>query len=213
MTYAELMAKIKKGEALTTEEADELVKVSRPSDRFNEVSAKAQTLEQSLRAKDEELKSLQNKQVDENQRLQDEVQKQLAELSGKVETLTTERDTLAKERDGAVKSIKVRDLAQNNPTGAVFGDADYLKYLLDKEQVDLNDADKVKTVLLSLKEKMPEQFKVPARGGSGSGLGNQAQQKSTTKSLKDWTDADKAKFLQDGHTVDDFMVLMENEGV
>ena len=72
MTYAELMSKIKKGEPLTTEEAAELDKLSRPAERFNEVSAKAQKLESDLKAKEKELEQLNAQKLDESQKLQDE---------------------------------------------------------------------------------------------------------------------------------------------
>jgi ABC-type transporter Mla subunit MlaD len=212
MTYAELMSKIKKGEPLTTEEASELDKLSRPAERFNEVSAKAQKLESELKAKEKELEQLKAQMLDESQKLQDEVQRQLAELSGKVETLSAEKNSLLSERDDALKSLKVRDLAVNNPTGAHFADPEYLKYLLNKEKVDLDNEEQVKSTMLSLKERYPEQFRVPAKGGSGAGAGNVGTQpKPATKPAKDWTDADKAKFIREGGTVEQFQALIKTE--
>ncbi len=214
MTYAELMAKLKRGEALTAEEMAEMEKQSRPAERFNEVSAKVQQLEAQLKDKDKEMETLQSQLTDESQRMQDEVQKQLAELSGKVETLAAERDTLIKERDSALRSVRVREIAQSNETGAVFSDPEYLGFLLDKAQVDVNDAEKVTEALMGFKENMPEMFKVDAKGGSGSGLGNQgAAQQQKTKPLKEWTDADKARFIEEGGKIEDYAVMIQQEGI
>lgn len=173
MTYAQLMAKLKKGEALTNEEVAMLEKVSRPAERFNEVSAKAQKLEADLKAKTKELEDLEANQIDEKQRLEDEVKNQLAELSGKVETLSLDNQKLKEDKAGAERLLKIKDLARDNPTGAIFNDPNYLAYLLDKKEIDLEDDEQVKSTFESLLEKHPEQFNVVAKGGSGSGAGNQ----------------------------------------
>lgn len=213
MTYAELMGKLKKGEALTAEEVTELEKLSRPAERFNEVVTKAQKLESDLKTKEKEVEGLIAQNLTEAQKLQDEVQRQLAELGGKVETLSTENVKLSGERDGMVKSLKVRELAMNNPTGAMFGDPEYLGFIFSRDKVDLNDSEQVKTALLALKDKMPEQFKVSAKGGSGAGLGNTSGGKQVGGApAKDWTFAQKADYLKNGGSVDEYMKMVNTEG-
>ena len=83
MTYQELMAKLAKGEGLTTEEYQELGKVTRPTDRFNEISGKKSELESQLKAKDDEIAKLKAEASDAAQRVDDELNTLLSELSGK----------------------------------------------------------------------------------------------------------------------------------
>ncbi len=205
MTYAKLMAKLKRGEALTAEEVAALEKESRPAERFNEVSAKAQKFEADLKAKEKEFEELSNKQLDEAQRLQDEVNKQLAELSGKVETLSANNQELQKQAESAQRAIRVRDLANTNPTGAIFNDPKYLGFLLSEQEVDLDNEEQVKSVFETLKETHPEQFKVPVTGGSGAGQGNQTGGKQAPKSIAYDDFAARKKFIDEGGNPEDFV--------
>lgn len=203
MTYAQLMAKLKKGEALSEEEMAAFEKESRPAERFNEVSAKAQQYEAELKAKAKEFEELSSKQLDEAQKLQDEVQKQLAALSGKVETLSADNQRLAEQAKAAQRAVKIRDLAHSNPTGAVFGDPEYLGFLLSKQEIDLDNTEQVAEVFKSLKEKHPEQFKTPVNGGSGSGAPNPGSSASLPRKVAYDDIASRVEFLKNGGKPED----------
>lgn len=211
MTYAELMTKIRKGEALTAEEVAEFEKLSRPADRFNEVSAAKQKAESELKEMQKKLEAIEAARVDEAQKLQDQVNEQLQVLSGKVEELTKSNNELTAERDMAYRKIRVNTIARDNPTGALFGDPEYLGYLLDRDKVDIQDAEKLKSAMEGYKEKYPEQFKTPVKGGSGV-AGGEKMVETPSKPVDKWGDSDIAKFVAEGGTPEQYLAMRTKTG-
>lgn len=197
MTYQELMAKLAKGEGLTTEEYQELTKLTRPTDRFNEVSGKKNELESQLKAKDDEIAKLKTEVSEAAQRVDDELNSRLGELSGKNEELANELANLRVTNQRNETLLKVNDLARKNDVGVVFKNPDYLAYRAEKEGIDLNDSAKVKEFLTGIRDNEPEMCAVPVTGGAGTGNGDSAGSASTPKPVKDWSIRERTDFIKE----------------
>lgn len=196
MTYKELMAKLKSGEALTAEEYAEFEKESRPATRFNEVSEDKRKAEADLKDAQDKIKQLEADALEAQQKVDDKIQEQLRELSGKLETITAENGELKAAKTQADTLLAVNSLARKNDVGIVVKNPDYLAFCMQKENVDLKDAEAVKTFLTKFKEESPELCQVAVKSGSGGG-GGEPNTGGTDKPLKDWTLAEKATFIKE----------------
>ena len=168
MTYAELLAKLKKGEALTSEEVTEFEKVSRPAERFNEVSGQKQALEAKVKDLEGQLASKDAELAVAKQESEDTLTAKTRELAGMVETLTGENTELKNfkamtERQAKVNKIGTVDCKEY--VEATFADTEYLAVLLERRGVDLDKPEDVKAALTALKTEKPEQFLVDIKGG------------------------------------------------
>ncbi|NCA78111.1 MAG: hypothetical protein EOM90_17435 [Alphaproteobacteria bacterium] len=197
MTYEEIVAKLKKGEALTAEELVEFGKVTRPADRFNEISQKKQEAEAKLAEKDAEIARLQAEQTTQAQRIQDEAAAQMRELSGKVETLSGENTSLKQKQSNFEQLEKIRQIASTNVTGAVFKNPRYLKAIFEERGVDISKKEDVDRVLTELKTQEPETFTVTVKGGSGTGTtpASPGAATATDKPVTKWSDEEKTQFI------------------
>ena len=63
MTYEELVAKIKKGEALSGSEIEDFGKVTRPVDRFNELADAKRNLENEVKTLKDKVSALEAEKV------------------------------------------------------------------------------------------------------------------------------------------------------
>ena len=210
MTYQELMAKLAKGEGLTAEEYQELGKVTRPTDRFNEISGKKSELESQLKAKDDEIAKLKAEASEANQKVDDELNARLGELSGKNEELATELANLKITNQRNETLLKVNELSRKNDLGVVFKNPDYLAYKAEKEGLDLNDAEKVKVFLTGIKDNEPEMCAVPVKGGAGTGSGDADGGTQTTKPVKDWSTKEQVDYIKE-HGQEAFTELRRSE--
>ena len=200
MTYQELMAKLAKGEGLTTEEYQELGKVTRPTDRFNEISGKKSELESQLKAKDDEIAKLKAEASESAQKVDDELNTRLGELSGKNEELATELANLKITNQRNETLLKVNELSRKNELGVVFKNPDYLAYKAEKAGLDLNDAEKVKEFLAAIKDNEPEMCAVSVKGGAGTGSGDSDGGTQTTKPVKEWSTKEQVDYIKEhGH--------------
>lgn len=197
MTYQELMAKLAKGEGLTAEEYQELGKVTRPTDRFNEISGKKSELESQLKAKDDEIANLKAEASEAAQRVDDELNTRLGELSGKNEELATELANLKITNQRNETLLKVNELSRKNDLGVVFKNPDYLAYKAEKEGLDLNDAEQVKVFLTGIKDNEPEMCAVPVKSGAGTGSGDSDTGTATTKPVKDWSSKERTDYIRE----------------
>jgi flagellar biosynthesis/type III secretory pathway chaperone len=210
MTYKELMAKLAKSEPLTAEEYQEFEKLTRPAERFNEISNKKNELESQLKAKDDEIAQLKAEVTDAKQRVDDELNTRLGELSGKNETLASELAELRITNQRNETLLKVNELSRKNELGVVFKNPDYLAYRAEKDGVDLNDSEKVKAFLTGIKDNEPEMCAVPVKGGAGTGSGDSSDATKATKPVKDWSDKDKADYITE-HGYDAYQSLKQSE--
>lgn len=209
MDYKELMAKIKRGEALTQEEIADFDREFRPTYRFNEVSQKKSELESQIKTMTEENEKLKIAATEAEQRVQDQVNAQLSELSGKVETLTAENNELRTKASETSNLLKFTTLATKNELGVIFKNPDYLVWKAQKEGVDVNDPEKLKGFLSEVKEKEPELCLVPVNGGSGSG--NQPPAHAEVKTpVSQWDVATKVKYIKENGN-DAYLNLVRNE--
>lgn len=210
MTYQELMAKLAKGEGLTAEEYQELGKVTRPTDRFNEISGKKSELESQLKAKDDEIAKLKAEASEAAQQVDDELNTRLGELSGKNEELATELANLKITNQRNETLLKVNELSRKNDLGVVFKNPDYLAYKAEKEGLDLNDAEKVKEFLTGIKDNEPEMCAVPVKGGAGTGSGDSDGGTQTTKPVKEWSTKEQVDYIKE-HGQEAFTELRRSE--
>ena len=197
MTYKEIMAKLKNGEALTAEEYADLEKDSRPASRFNEVSEGKRDAEAKLQEANDKIKQLEADALDAKQKVEDAVQSQLRELSGKVETLTAENGELKAAKTQSDTLLAVNNLARKNDLGVVIKNPDYLAFCMQKASIDLNDTEAVKTFLTKFKEESPELCSVELKGGSGSGGGEPKDSNASGKAVKDWTNAERVNYIKE----------------
>ncbi len=210
MTYQELMAKLAKGEGLTAEEYQELGKVTRPTDRFNEISGKKSELESQLKAKDDEIAKLKAEASEAAQKVDDELNTRLGELSGKNEELATELANLKITNQRNETLLKVNELSRKNDLGVVFKNPDYLAYKAEKEGLDLNDAEKVKVFLTGIKDNEPEMCAVPVKSGAGTGSGDSDGGTQTTKPVKEWSTKEQVDYIKE-HGQEAFTELRRSE--
>ena len=195
MSYEDLLAKIKKGEAFTAEDVTEFEKETRPTSRFNEVSNKAREFQAQLKAKEDELAKLQAEASAAKQTMEDQIKEQLSALSGKVETLSAEKEQLAKERAELDYKLKVVGIATKNKSGAIIKNPDYLAYRLKNDGVDIAAADKVDAYIENLKNNEPE-FMVAVRSGAGTGQPPNTSQMQTAKHTSLWSDREKVEYIK-----------------
>ena len=193
MTYEELTAKLKRGEPLTEDEFKEFGKVTRPTERFNEVSAEKQALNDKIKELNTQIETLTAEKLKLTQQNEDDFNARLSELSGKLETLTGDNEQLRQKNEKYERLQKVTRIANGlckEVTKATFKDADYLSVLFERNGVDIDNEEAVKSALTSLKEEKPEQFVISVNSGSGSGSGapNQTSgEKPEFKTMEDRT--------------------------
>jgi predicted nucleic acid-binding Zn-ribbon protein len=197
MTYAELMAKLAKGEPLTADEFQELGKLTRPTERFNDVSAKKADAEKELSDAKNKIAELEAAVTKAKQDTEDSFNERLGELTGRNEELTSELTELRASNKRNETLLKVNELARKNELGVVFKNPDYLAYRIEKDGIDLGDAEKVKTFLTGIKENEPEMCAVPVKGGAGSGGGDAGGSTPTPKAVKDWSLKEKVDFIKE----------------
>ena len=197
MTYAELMAKLAKGEALTSEEYQELGKVTRPTERFNDLSAKKAEAESELKAAKDKIAELEAAVTQAKQDTEDSFNARLGELTGRNEELTTELTELKASNKRNETLLKVNELSRKNDLGVVFKNPDYLAYRIEKEGIDLADAEKVKTFLTGIKDNEPEMCAVNVKGGTGAGGGDAGANQPSTKPVKDWSISEKVNYIKE----------------
>jgi DNA repair exonuclease SbcCD ATPase subunit len=191
MTYEELTAKLKRGEPLTEEEFKEFGKITRPTERFNEVSAEKQKLNDTIKELNTQIENLNAEKVKLTQQNDDAFNAKLAEMTGRLETLTGENENLKQSNSRYERLEKVARIANGlckEATKSTFKDTDYLSVLLERKGVDIDKDEDVKKALLELKDEKPEQFVVAVTSGSGTGSGapNQASgEKPELKTLEE----------------------------
>lgn len=197
MTYAELMAKLAKGEPLTADEYQELGKVTRPTERFNDVSTKKADAERELKEAKDKIAELEAAVTQAKQETEDAFNVKLGELTGRNEELTSELTELKASNKRNETLLKVNELSRKNELGVVFKNPDYLAYRIEKEGIDLADAEKVKTFLTGIKDNEPEMCAVHVKGGAGGGGGDAGGGAPNNKPVKDWSIAERVKFIKE----------------
>ena len=199
MTYEELTAKLKRGEPLTEEEFKEFGKVTRPTERFNEVSTEKQQLNEKIKELNTQIENLTAEKVKLSQQNEDAFNERLSELSGKLETLTGDNEKLKQANQRYERLEKVARIANGvckEVTKAKFKDPDYLAVLFERKGVDIDNEEAVKTALTTLKEEKPEQFLVEVNSGSGSG--SDAPNQTGGGDKPDFkTQEDRVKYIQE----------------
>lgn len=215
MTYKELMAKLKKGEALTAEEMADMERESRPAERYNEVAAEKSDLAAKVASLGTENAQLKVDITTAGQLKDDEYAEKLRKEIGAREDLAKENAQLKEFRDTAIRTSKVRQIAEidcRTHAQARFKDPDYLDLLLSKRGVDLEDSEAVKAALIALKAERPEQFVVEVNTGASddsSGDTNKQTKPAANdkhKSKTEMTADERAEFVRE-YGLDEYQKL------
>jgi len=198
MTYAEILAKLKTGQPLTPEECTELEKLSRPVDRFNDISEKKRVAESERDALKAKVTELETSKTLTEQEITDRFNEQFKELSGKVESLMGENQALKSFKEQAEIQAKVNRIASSESVkhvNAKFADAEYLGVLMSRKGVDIDNEEAVKTFLTELKTEKPEQFITTVKGGTGDSAKSNAQSQIAEK-VEFKTPEDRTNYIE-----------------
>jgi len=204
MNLAEVLKKAAQGVELSQDEKDFLIGYRPegiPKNRLDAEIAKrkeAENRSQELSAALEELKgkveSLESRDLSETDRLKKDFDKELNRLRGNLQTLSTERDSARQELDSVKFRQNITELACKHN----FSDPLYLEYLAAKNGIPLEDTEKVKGFMDSLKETSPKLFKLELRPGGGS---NPDSGTGTSGFLSAKAEGDVTKMLQNAPEV------------
>ena len=206
MTYKELMVKLKKGEALTAEEMADMERESRPSEHYNEVAAKKSELATRVAELETENAQLKVDITTAGQLKDDEYAEKLRKEIGAREDLAKENAQLKEFKDSAIRTSKVRQIAETDcrtHTQARFKDPDYLDLLLSKRGVNIEDPEAVKAALVVLQAERPEQFVVEVNTGAGDGSSGDTNKQTKPaaddkhKSKAEMTADERAEFVRE----------------
>jgi len=180
MNLTDVLKKVAQEAELSTEEKEFLNNYRPegiPKSRLDAEIAKrrdAESRSSELSAAMEELKgkveSLESRDLSETEKLKKDFDKELNRLRGSLQTLSTERDSARQELDSMKFRQNVTELACRHN----FTDPQYLEYLTARSGVALEDPDKVKEFMDTLKETSPKLFKLELRPGGGSNPGSGA---------------------------------------
>ena len=180
MNLTDVLKKVAQEAELSTEEKEFLNNYRPegiPKSRLDAEIAKrrdAESRSSELSAAMEELKgkveSLESRDLSETEKLKKDFDKELNRLRGSLQTLSTERDSARQELDSMKFRQNVTELACKHN----FTDPQYLEYLTARSGVALEDPDKVKEFMDTLKETSPKLFKLELRPGGGSNPGSGA---------------------------------------
>lgn len=182
MKIKDILAKVAKGEELTAEEKQFLSEYEEPAagDGDNKIPKSRldgeiqkrkkaeedlQTLQDKFDELEEKLESLESSGLSETEKLKKEHGKELKKLQDEVAALTAERDDAVGKMTKYERSGKVREIADKHK----FSDAEYLDYLFNSKEIDLEKEADVSKFMSDLGSSRPELFASSARSGSGTG--------------------------------------------
>lgn len=182
MKIKDILAKVAKGEELTAEEKKFLAEYEEPAagdgenkipkSRLDGEIQKRKKAEEDLQALQdkfdelsEKLEGLESSGLSETEKLKKEHGKELKKLQDEVAALTAERDDAVGKMTKYERSGKVREIADKHK----FSDAEYLDYLFNSKEIDLEKETDVSNFMRDLGSSRPELFASSARSGSGTG--------------------------------------------
>lgn len=194
MKIKDVLAKISKGEELTAEEKKFVEEYEDqeggsgenriPKSRLDTEISKRKKAEEDLQTLKDELDELKDKLdelessgMSEAEKSKKESEKAQKKLQDQIDALTKERDEAVSKMTAYERSGKVRSIADKHS----FSDADYLDYLLNSKQIDLEKESDVSNFLRDLSSNRPELFKSSAKPGSGTGGAGGGQGDSAAK--------------------------------
>jgi galactokinase len=118
----------------------------------------------------EKLEELENSGKSEAEKAKAASDKELAKLQKQVADLTKERDEAKENFAKSERTSKIAKLAAKHS----FSDAEYLDYLTNAKQLDLDDDTATAEYMKELGKSKPELFKSTAKPGGGTGTGGKA---------------------------------------
>lgn len=195
MKIKDILKKVANGTELTAEEKEFLESYdpekdeSRiPKSRLDQEIAKLNAEKQRADGLETQLSELQTKLEEIESAGKSESEKAAAANAKALKALQTQVAALTQERDEAKAS-----LAKSERTAAIskiatahsFSDSDYLDFLANSKEIDLNDDGAVSSFMKELGTSRPELFKSSAKPGGGTSGGGKAQNGSNDARLKE----------------------------
>ena len=169
MKLKEILGKILSGGQLIPEEKAFLESLPEENDKDKVLSEMQSRLE-----------SIEQKDVPPEELARKRREKEIEELRHQVELLSNEKESAFKELNDLKFNSRVQELASQGK----FTDANYLGYLLRRDEIDISDAEKSAAYVGELRESKPELFRadiapgagsMPDRGGPNAGSGRSFQ--------------------------------------
>lgn len=184
MKIKDILKKVTDGKELSDEEKEFLAEYDPekdenriPKSRLDQESAKARTEKERADGLQTQLDELQTRYEELENAGKTEAEKATAANAKALSALQKQVNELTKERDEAKAS-----LAKSERTSAIgkiagkhnFSDPDYLDYLANSKEIDLNDESAVAGFMKELGNSRPELFKSSAKSGGGTSGGGKA---------------------------------------
>lgn len=181
MDIKSILKKVAEGKDLTAEEKDFLSsydpdtadgripksRLDKEIEKYNAEKKRADELDTSLSELKEKLEELENSGKTEAEKAKAASDKELAKLQRQVADLTKERDEAKANFAKSERTSKIAKLAQKHN----FSDAEYLDYLTNASQLDLDDEGATTKYMTDLGKSKPQLFKSSAKPGGGTGTG------------------------------------------
>jgi DNA repair exonuclease SbcCD ATPase subunit len=184
MDIKSILKKVAEGKELTAEEKDFLTnydpdasdgripksRLDKEIEKYNTEKKRADELDAKLSELNEKLEELENSGKSEAEKAKAASDKELAKLQKQVADLTKERDEAKENFANSERTSKIAKLAAKHS----FSDAEYLDYLTNAKQLDLDDDTATAEYMKELGKSKPELFKSTAKPGGGTGTGGKA---------------------------------------
>lgn len=181
MDIKSILKKVAEGKELTAEEKDFLSsydpdtadgripksRLDKEIEKYNAEKKRADELDTSLSELKEKLEELENSGKSEAEKAKAASDKELAKLQKQVADLTAERDEAKANFAKSERTSKIAKLAAKHN----FSDAEYLDYLTNASQLDLDDEGATTKYMTDLGKSKPQLFKSSAKPGGGTGTG------------------------------------------
>jgi hypothetical protein len=176
MNLTEILKKVANGEELTAAEKDFLSKYKSddenriPKSRLDaeiqkrkDAEQKASDMEDRISNLEEQLEEKNNGDLSEVEKLKKAHEKELAKRDTQIATLTGERDSASKELGSLKFSSAVSKVAGKHK----FSDPEYLGYLVQSKDLNLEDEEAVSAFMKELEGNSPNLFKSEVKPGGG----------------------------------------------
>ena len=179
MKIKDILKKVSAGKELTEEEKQFLESYDPESDESRIPKTRLDAEIAKVKAEKERADSLEQQLADAQAKIEEaenagktEAEKTAAANAKTLKALQTQVDALTKERDDAnAKLAKSERTAKISAIAGKhnFSDSDYLDFLMNSQEVDLDDEGAVSGAMKKLGETRPELFKSTAKPGGGTG--------------------------------------------
>ena len=182
MNIKEILAKIAKGETLTDEEKKFVSEYDPEKDenripksrldaeikKLKDEQEKAKGLETKIAELTSKIEELETNGMSEAEKAKAQAEKELKKLQADLASATKERDSAKANLAKMERTAKIQAISSKHN----FSDAEYLDYLANSKQIDIDSEASVTEFMTNLTKDRPELFKSGAKSGGGTGGGD-----------------------------------------